>query len=284
MIRQIVILGHSGFIGTHLQHHLRSTTSIEVLGLSSPEADITTPAGAARVGSALDQQSVLIVLAGVKPAVGNDLTTFRRNIDIAAGLVPLIESCAVARIVYFSSTAVYGEDREDTSITEATPVAPTSFYGIAKYASERLLQRSLRDPDDRLVILRPATVYGPGDASRQYGPAGFVDAALHGGTVTLWGDGTERREFVFVGDIVRIVGGLALEGRGGVVNIVTGESRSFAEILEAVAACVGRRPRVTSHPRTRPKVDHGFIPVGLRERLPDFAFTSLSDAISRTVG
>lgn len=284
MLRRIVILGHTGFIGSHLEERLRTNTALEVVGRSPPEVDLRVLTNALALRELLDERTALVLCSGVKPAVANDFDAFHANVAIAANVAKLIEASAVARILFFSSAAVYGEDAENTAITEATPVAPSSYYGIAKYASERLLYRSVHEPDDRLMIVRPATVFGPGDASRQYGPSAFVDAVLHGGTVTLWGDGSERREFVFVGDVVRIVERLLVDGGGGVVNIVTGESRSFSEILAAVSAAAGRAPAVVSRPRTRPKVDHGFIPVGLRERLPGSTFTPLAEAIARTIG
>jgi len=120
------------------------------------------------------------------------------------------------------------------------------------------------------VALRPALIYGPGDTSKSYGPAGFA----HEETVTLWGEGDERREFVFVLDVAEIVARLVTSNYTGPLNVVTGKARTFRE----AAAIAGAK--ITTKPRSKPKVDHGFDNRRLTGLFPDFRFRSLEEGMS----
>ena len=193
----------------------------------------------------------------------------------------LLERRPVARFVFFSSAAVYGEEITSLQITEETAVQPTSFYGAAKFACECLFRKVIRPPAS-LVILRPALIYGPGDQGG-YGPSGFVKAAVKGESITLWGDGTELREFVFVEDVARLVHRLVFHEFAGVLNIVAGTSQTFKEALDAVSQLVPLKHKVVSRPRTKPKADHAFDTTRLKQLFDDFPFTGLEEGIQRTV-
>jgi UDP-glucose 4-epimerase len=186
------------------------------------------------------------------------------------------------RVVFFSSAAVYGEDVHHPSITETTPVQPTSYYGLAKFTTERLLWKAVgRCAHQPLLILRPPLIYGPADPAGTYGPSGFVRAALRRDPVTLWGDGTEQREFLFIDDAVELVGRLMEQAFSGVVNLAAGCSVTFKEALEAVERLNGWPLQVTSRPRTKARVDNRFDNRVLRALVPGFTFTPLDEGIRR---
>ena len=109
------------------------------------------------------------------------------------------------RFLFVSSAEVYGEDLNDLLITEETQIAPTSYYGMAKYASELIIKKSLIDyPNTSYMILRPALVYGPGEEGSFYGPSGFMKAAVKNEEILLWGNGSELREFVYIDDLILV--------------------------------------------------------------------------------
>jgi UDP-glucose 4-epimerase len=283
-IRRVLILGHTGFIGGHLERFLRiQWPELEVVGWSFPAIDLTTETGMSSLSGLFDLKTAVIVCAGVKRQLGDNLDTFSQNMKIAINLCRRLQEQSVRCLVFFSSAAVYGEEIHNTAITEETPIQPTSYYGLAKYVSECLLRKAVAQPGPgSLLILRPTLVYGPGDVSGGYGPSGFVRAALAGQPITLWGDGSEQREFIFVEDLVRIVCRLALHDYDGVLNIATGHSYSFKDVLEIISRLVQGKMQVNSRPRTKNKVDHGFNNTSLTNLLPDFVFTSLEEGICRT--
>lgn len=182
---------------------------------------------------------------------------------------------------FFSSAAVYGEDVHNTNITEDTPPHPTSYYGLAKFTSEILLRKAIGQNQTSLLVLRPALIYGPGDQGG-YGPTGFIKSALAGEPIVLWGDGEEKREFIYVGDVARIVHALTSQDYDGVVNVVSGHSYTFKDALEVVSRLLPLGQPPGSRPRTKNKADHGFDNSRLRSLLPDFQFTDLANGVRLT--
>lgn len=280
-VSRVIVLGHEGFIGTRVfAAFAERSPDVELVGRSLPDLDLTDADSAFGIGTLLGGSAALVVLSGIKRQFGDSLDIFEKNMAMAVNLCRVIGEHPVGRIVYFSSAAVYGEDIDDEAISEATPVAPSSNYGIAKYASERLLEKAVHAGGGSLTVLRPPVVYGPGDVTRTYGPAGFAHAAATGQKVVLWGDGSERREFVFVDDVAEVVRGLTFTDHDGAVNVVTGTSHSFREVVDT-ALSLGPF-EVEERPRSKDKVDHGFDDGLLRSLVPGFESTSLGEGMRLT--
>ena len=178
MIRRVLILGHTGFIGSALAEVFRaSEPRVEVIGMSTPEIDLT--AAAVWLEKFFEPQTAVLMCAAIKRQRGDTLENFLKNLSMVTHLSPLLQERSVGRFVYFSSAAVYGEDIHNTRITEETAVCPRSYYGMVKFASECLLRKACEKHDPSpLVVLRPATVYGPGQRWVDYGPTRFVQAYL----------------------------------------------------------------------------------------------------------
>jgi UDP-glucose 4-epimerase len=285
-VRRILILGDTGFIGTRIKKYLGgSFPHIKVIGRSKPELDLTEEEDLTTLVPFLDPSTVVIMCAGIKKQLGDSLDSFSQNLQMAVNVCKLLQEHPVLRLIFFSSAAVYGEDREHGEITEKTPTQPTSYYGLAKYASEQLFQKAYNDSRSlgSLVILRPTLVYGPCDPAGTYGPSGFVRAAARGETITLWGDGGEQREFVFVDDVAKIVYYLSLQNYSGIFNVASGTGYTFKEALDMASRLVGVSIKHTSRPRTRAKVDHRYDNTALRKMMPAVTFTNLEEGMRRTL-
>ncbi|HLF18653.1 MAG TPA: NAD(P)-dependent oxidoreductase [Candidatus Omnitrophota bacterium] len=276
-IRKIIILGNGGFIGAHLEESFRQRFSeTRVVGYDLPQMDLTRIDQAAQLANVLDRQTAVIMCAFIKRQMGDTLEAYEKNMLMTTNLCRVLEKNPVKRFIYFSSAAVYGEDVHSLQITEETPVNPRSYYGMAKFSSERLLWKAA---EKSLVILRPATIYGPGDMSNAYGPSGFLQSAIAGKEITLWGDGSELREFIYVDDIVEIVQKIITSDYGGVVNVASGKSYSFRDALKEVSRTLQSELKVTSRPRSKEKVDNAFNNERLRSIVGDRSFTTLKEGI-----
>lgn len=280
---RIVVLGHTGFIGRHVVRELRNRfPNNRINGLATKEVDLTKKAQVKLLSQHFTEDTAVIMLAGVKRQLGDNLGTFHRNLSIAMNVATQLETLPVKRFVFFSSAAVYGEERSHNRIDEKTPVSPTSYYGAAKYASECLFREAAkRNGITSLLTIRPPLIYGPGDRSNSYGPCSFLKAAIRGEPVLLWGDGSERRDFVYVEDVAQITCILALGENEGTVNLATGQSVSFFEVIEQVNSAIGKKITVAHRPRTKPQVDHVFDNSLLRKLLPDYSFTPLEVGIRK---
>ncbi|MEI7455481.1 MAG: NAD-dependent epimerase/dehydratase family protein [Nitrosomonadales bacterium] len=279
MPKKIIILGHSGFIGSRLERMLSVSGRWEVIGRSMPEIDLTDQEQVLQLVPYMTPDATLVLAAAVKRQFGDTLEVFRQNMAIIENVCRLLALYPVGRVIFMSSSAVYGEETENRCIREQTPVNPTSYYGINKYTAECLLKKVCADKIS-LVCLRPPLIYGPGDSGKTYGPAGFVDAAIESQPVTLWGDGTELREFIYIDDICRLIEHLVDHPFVGELNVVSGTPYCFADVIAILKKNVPALA-VASRPRSKQKADNAFDNQRIQALLPaDFRFTSLETGIS----
>lgn len=279
MIRRALILGHTGFIGSALKRALESH-GLEVEGASPGSIDLTVEKDARSLSPRFTPETAVVLCSAIRRQDGDNQENFQRNLAMGANVASVLRERPVARFVYFSSAAVYGEDIAGDGINETTAVNPTSYYGAAKFASECLLRKAAggRTP---LLVLRPPAVYGPGGlgAASDYSPTGFIRKALRAEGLTLWGDGSELREFLLLEDLARLVVALLAHPFSGTLNVVSGKSRSFREAAD-LAYRLAEIPLVLNErPRSKNKVDHGFDNALLRRLLPEFRFQSLEDGM-----
>jgi UDP-glucose 4-epimerase len=284
-IQRILILGHSGFVGKRLHAILADQVpDMEIVGRSMSQVDLTDRAQTEKLSADIDSSTAVIIAAAIKKQLGDSTSVFSQNMRIMQNLCELFETCPAKRIVYFSSSAVYGEDVHNTAIIEETQVCPRSFYGIAKYTSECLLQKVVRGQEEcSLLVLRPPLIYGPGDTSESYGPMGFVAKVIRQEPIVLWGDGTEKRCFLYINDLAQITSRLIFSPFSGVLNVVNGESQTFKDALEILGGQVASGPKISSRERTQDKVDNVFDHSRLMDAIGDFTFTSLPDGIKQTM-
>ena len=281
-MKRLVIIGAKGLIGRALSTALSSDH--DVVGVDLPEVDLLQASSVEALRALLRQGDAVVFTAFVKKQHGDSLENFQKNMTITVNALGALRDAGVSRLVYFSSADVYGEDVHNLAISEATPVCPRSFYGIAKLAAEHVIEKTFRDSDTSTLCLRPPMIFGAHEQERFYGPVGFARAALAGEPITLWGDGSELREFLLVDDVVRAVAELLPRlDVTGALNLACGQSHSFAELLSVLADLLGRPLDVSSRARSKDKVDNAFDNSRFRDVLADFRFTPLRDALEMTL-
>jgi UDP-glucose 4-epimerase len=155
------------------------------------------------------------------------------------------------RRVVFSSTggAIYGE-QERFPCDEEHPLRPVSPYGVAKLATEKYLFFYRAQYGIDYVALRYANVYGP--RQDPHGEAGvvaiFCGRMLEGRAATIYGDGGQTRDYIFVDDVVRANLAALESAAAGAFNIGTGVETSVKQLHETLAriAAVSRAPEFAS--------------------------------------
>jgi UDP-glucose 4-epimerase len=182
----------------------------------------------------------LAAQAGVRKSWGSDFLTYTtHNVDATQRLLEALKGRPIERLVYASSSSVYG-DVAAIPFRETAYLQPLSPYGVTKLAAEHLCHLYFVNHGVPTVSLRYFTVYGP----RQRPDMGFhrfIRAALLGEPITLYGDGEQTRDFTFVGDIVRATIAAAERGvPGGIYNIGGGSRVSINEVLAMIGEITGR--------------------------------------------
>jgi len=222
----------------------------------------------------------LAAQAGVRKSWGRDFSTYTvNNIDATQILLEACVGTPIERVVYASSSSVYG-DEAAIPMKEEVPLHPISPYGVSKLAAEQLGYLYYANHGVPVVSLRYFTVYGP----RQRPDMGFhrfLKAAVAGEPITLYGDGEQTRDFTFVADAVAATIAAAERGRPGAVYNIGGGSRvSINHVLQLVGRTVGRDVTIRREPAqkgdmrdtyadtSRARADLGFVPrVSLEEGL-----------------
>ena len=202
------------------------------------------------------------------------------------GTVNVLEAArqAGARVIFASSGgAIYGRDAPIPSREDVLPL-PESPYGIAKQCAEQYIGLYNRLHGTRHSIMRLANVYGP--RQDPTGDAGviaiFCRAALEGRAPTIYGDGTQTRDYVYVGDVVRGFLAAADHSAAGTWNIGTGTETSVLDLVQVVAAAAGRPVDPQFSPPRAGELQRSTLAVGRAARdLGWTTQTALADGISR---
>ena len=201
------------------------------------------------------------------------------------GTVRVLEAARAAGAqVVFSSTggAIYGD--VERPAPEDSTLGPVSPYGIAKLCAEQYLAGWNRIHGSGHVVLRFANVYGPRQDSGLEGGvvAIFLERMARGEPTTIFGDGGQTRDFVYVGDVVDAL--LAAVGHdGGIYNVGTGRETSVAELHEACRGVAGSDEGPRLEPARLGDALRSVLDVSRIERdLGWRARTSLDDGLRRT--
>lgn len=182
----------------------------------------------------------LAAQAGVRTSWGRDFHAYTsNNVDATQRLLEAVKDQPIERLVYASSSSVYG-DVATIPMRETAYLQPVSPYGVTKLAAEHLCHLYHVNHGVPAVSLRYFTVYGP----RQRPDMSFhrfIKAGLLGEPITLFGDGEQTRDFTFVGDIVAATMAAAERGRpAGIYNIGGGSRVTINHVLGLIGRILDR--------------------------------------------
>jgi nucleoside-diphosphate-sugar epimerase len=159
------------------------------------------------------------------------------NLNALARLIEAAEGWKLERFIQISTSSVYGSEAIGDESQELNPVSP---YGVTKLAAEKLALAHWRDSGLPTLILRYFSVYGPGQrpdmAYRK-----FIDKALRGETITLYGSGDQSRSNTYIDDAVAAtVSALTAGDNGDIFNIAGGAERTLNEALQIIETEIGQ--------------------------------------------
>jgi UDP-glucose 4-epimerase len=259
---RILVTGGAGFIGSHLvEALLESGYSVRVLDdlssgkLSNLPIDrchltlvVGDVADAPTVERAMKDCSAVVHLAAVasvQASVDDPIATHQSNFVGTLNICEAMRQAGVRRVVYASSAAIYGNNGEGMAITEDTPKNPLTPYAADKLASEHFLDFYRRQHGLEPVILRFFNIYGPRqDPSSPYSGviSIFSERAQKKLPITVYGDGEQTRDFVYVNDLVKVLVQAVSEPEpiNEPVNVGFNRSTSVNELAATLSELLGR--------------------------------------------
>jgi UDP-glucuronate 4-epimerase len=305
---KVVVTGAAGFIGGHLCRALLDEGH-RVVGLDSLTDYYDVAVKRAVLASLgehedfsvqeddlnrvelpdlLDGVDVVFHLAaqpGVRLSWSAHFETYVKNNVLASQrLLEAVRDRPATRIVAASSASVYG-NATTYPTDEHAPTRPFSPYGVTKLAMEQLFAAYAENFDVDSILLRYFSVYGPGQRP-DMGLHRFIESALTESQISIFGDGSQRRDFTYVDDIVRATIAAATTSlpSASVLNIAGNSPASVSEVLELISSSTGAELNVKYLP-AQPgdvQVTGGAIERAL-EALPWQPEVPLSEGIRRQV-
>ena len=259
---KILVTGGAGFIGSHLVDALASMEDVEIVvldnlmhgSLENVKKHLEKPSFKLVKGDVRDGDLVrtlvadvdyvfhLAALIEVQTSLKKPQLTDEVNVRGTLNILEAARDVDVKRIVYASSCAVYGEPKS-LPVSEEHPTAPLSPYGASKLAAEAYCTAYHHTYGLKTVALRYFNVYGP----RQFrGPYSgvitiFLERALQGKPLIIYGDGRQTRDFVYVKDVVDacILAASRQSAIGHAINVGTGKETSIIELADIIKQLTG---------------------------------------------
>lgn len=250
--KNILITGGLGFIGSHIVDKLIEYNNITIVdnlstgklnNLKNPEhnnleiikEDIRNT-NFNDLTSGKDYIFHLAAMASVPLSVDVPLECNDINLNATVNLLKSAVDNDVKKIVFSSSSAVYGTNR-NMPLKESEPLMPTSPYAASKASCELYLKSFYDSYGLNYTVLRYFNVFGPKqDKNSQYAAVipNFISALLEGEQPVIYGDGEQTRDFVFVNDVVKANINACKSDYNGVVNIASGVKLSINDLYEIV--------------------------------------------------
>jgi UDP-glucuronate 4-epimerase len=306
----VLVTGAAGFIGSHLSEALTArgdaVTGIDNFDPFYPRAEKernlrklrTRPSfsfhaldilDADRVARLLTGDSVIVHLAarpGVRPSLADPAGYARVNVEGTAAILRAARDTGVSRIVFGSSSSVYGDDTPAPFREDAAALKPLSPYAATKRGGELLLESMAPLYGFRASALRFFTVFGPRQRP-DLAIHAFARRILAGETITLFGDGTQSRDYTYCDDIVAgIIAAIDWTARAPVgleiFNLGGSEPVPLKAMVDALGKALGREPRITWAPMQPGDVQHTFADLSKSETMLGYRpRTTFSEGLRR---
>ncbi|WP_339547194.1 NAD-dependent epimerase/dehydratase family protein [Pseudomonas sp. RA_35y_Pfl2_P32] len=274
----VFITGGAGFIGSHLADALLakgysvrvlddlSTGKRSNLQLDDPrieliEGDVADAALVAKVMVGCCAVAHLAAVASVQASVDDPVRTHQSNFIGTLNVCEAMRQAGVKRVLFASSAAIYGNNGEGESIDEDTAKAPLTPYASDKLAGEYYLDFYRRQHGLEPAVFRFFNIFGPRqDPSSPYSGviSIFSERAVKGQPITVFGDGEQTRDFVYVEDLVDLLV-QAIEAptlEVGAVNVGWNQATTLKQMLQALREVVGDLPPITYGPARSGDIRH----------------------------
>ena len=265
-----VVVGGAGFIGSHIvdklveQNHevviidnlstgkmenVNPRASVEYIDISN----VNECPNMVEIMSGADALFLLAAKARVQPSIENPVEYEINNTIGTLNVLKCASDAGVRRVVYSASSSAYGNTEKLPSV-ESDPINPMSPYGAQKYYGEVMCKMFSEVYGLETVSLRYFNIYGErqnvgGAYAMVIGI--FADQKLRGEVMTINGDGEQRRDFTYVGDVVNaniLASQSENVGNGEVINIGNGDNRSINDIADMIGG-----ERIHREPVIEPK-------------------------------
>jgi UDP-glucose 4-epimerase len=274
----IIILGSNGFVASSLKNYLKKKKQF-FYSLGKKDINFLKETSTKIFKNFLRNKKnyTIIITAAIAPA--KNLQNYTDNIIMIKNIINSIDLKKLKKIIYISSDAVYTDTKK--KITEKSVTNPTSIHGLMHLHRETLLKNFF---DKKLLIIRPTLLYGKYDTHNGYGPNQFMRNLIKNKRIYLFGKGEERRDHLYVFDLVKIIS-LAIEKNiSGVLNAVTSKVISFHKLANLAKQITNKGLKIKYLKRKGPMHHLGlrrFDNSKIYSNFKNFEFSDLNDNLKK---
>src|SRR5580693_1278382 len=287
---RVLVTGGAGFIGTNLVQHLSANSAYDVAVLDNLSAgqqrpifprgvrftcgDFTDKATMTECLQGADAVVHLAALSGVIDSVEDPRPSFEVNVAGSFQLLELARAANVRRIVNASTGgALLGEVA--SPISEEMAPCPLSPYGASKLAVEGYCAAFAGAYGLSCVTLRFSNIYGPRSAHKKSVVAAFIKGIIREEPIVVYGDGTQQRDYLYVGDLVRGIEAALKRPLTGAYQLGSGQPTTLLTLIAALRKVSGRDFRVLYEPRRSGEVHSTWCNIAKAAR--EFGYSAPTD-------
>jgi UDP-glucose 4-epimerase len=288
--KNILITGGAGFIGSHLASRLADDNKLVIF-------DIYTTGRRKNIEHLFEHDNVKVLLIDIRDpdplvkytedgfdyifhlaaqssvpmSIDDPVGTTENNIGGTQNILEAAKENGGIKVIFSSSAAVYGDDPKLPKLEEMKP-QPKTPYAVSKIAGEQFCQVYYEIYDIPTVSLRYFNVFGPKqDPNSEYAAVvpKFIEHVINGKPPTIFGDGEQSRDFIYVDDVVdaNIQAALSKKANGEVFNIAQGKGTTINELAETIAE-IGESSMIPIYKPERPgDIKHSYANISWAKKL-----------------
>ena len=266
--KRVVILGSSGIISTNLQKKLKKI-GFNFITIGRTKINLKKKNSQISLAKQIKKDDVILFISAEAPV--KNIEMFMNNLKICNNVCKGLKGKKIKQMIYISSDAVYSDIRG--KISESSPTSPLSMHGLMHLTRETILINSFLG---QLCILRPTLIYGVEDTHFGYGPNRFIKLASKNQPLKIFGNGEEKRDHIFIDNMIEIIIKCIQKSGFGILNIASGKVYSFFYLAKLIKNITKSNSQLIKIERFGPMPHNGYRPFNIKRLKKNFKDLKIS--------
>ena len=267
--KRVLILGSSGIISHNLQEIL-SNNSYKFKVVGSSKINLKKSNSHIFLKNIIKKKDIIVFISSEAPV--KNTSTLINNLEMCKNVYDGIDPNIISQLIYISSDAVYSDSKN--KINENSQANPSNLHGVMHLSREKILKSKFKE---KLCILRPTMIYGNKDTHNGYGPNLFLNLAIKNRNIKLFGKGEERRDHVYIEDLIKVLKKCIELNAIGTINLASGNVYSFKYLASKVIKVTNSKSKLIYIRRNGPMPHNGYRPFDIKLLKNKFLKTKLTN-------
>lgn len=272
---RILIIGSGGFISSEIEKNLKKNKEKFYL-LPRKKLNLLKISQVNKLNNIIKKNDSILFIAANAPV--KNIKMFNSNIKMLINFSKILDKKNFKKLIYLSSDAVYSDSK--SKLFENSRKEPQNLHGLMHLTRENIFKNIIERK--KLLILRPTLVYGKNDPHNGYGPNKFLRDAKNKNHISIFGNGEEQRDHIWVNDLSKLIHKMLFKNIYGEFNLVSGRLISFLKLAKIVSKKYGSE---ILRIKRKGKMPHnGYRPISnkkIKKYFPRFKFSKFENVINK---